>query len=357
MRAAPGLALALASALVLPATAGEHSPAALAKSGHLRRARALAEERLRADPRDAEAHYVLARYRQAAGDLDAALPLAEKACELDPRSADSRYLLAGIYGQQAQRASVFGKLGLARRFKQEAESAIGLDPRHVDARMGLIQFHLQAPGIAGGDREEARRLAAELARIDPASGYLAQIRIAEREERNAEVPGLYQKLAEVPSPAYRTLLILAGFYATEEQKQYERAAALAAAARALEPDRAGAYSVLATIYALERRGSDLDALLAEAESNVPDSLAPYYAAARTLVVNGGDLGRAERYLRKYLTMEPEPGPPSHAHAWWRLGNVLDKQGRKPQAVEALATALRLDPSLEEARKDLKRLKS
>jgi len=354
MRAAPCLVLALA--LAAPLAASETSPAALAKSGHLKRAKVLAEERLRADPRDAEAHYVLARYRQAAGDLEAALSLAEKACELAPRNAEHRYLLAGIYGQQAQKASVFGKLGFARRFQREAEAAIELDPGQVEARMGLIEFHLQAPGIAGGDKQEARRLAAEIGQIDPASGYLAQIRIARREERDAEVPGLYQKLAAVQSPSYSTLLSLASYYGADEQKQYERATSLALEARELDPGRAGAYSALAALYSLQKRWSELDALLAQAEANVADNPSPYYQAARTLIQSDSDLPRAERYLRRYLTREPEPGAPTHAHAWWRLGNALEKQGRKPEAIQALSTAARLTPDLEEAQKDLKRLK-
>jgi tetratricopeptide (TPR) repeat protein len=35
--------------------------------------------------------------------------------------------------------------------------------------------------------------------------------------------------------------------------------------------------------------------------------------------------------------------------------VLEKQGRKNEAIEALRTALRMKPDLDEAKKDLKRL--
>jgi len=100
----------------------------------------------------------------------------------------------------------------------------------------------------------------------------------------------------------------------------------------------------------------LDAILAQAEKNVPDNLSPYYQAGRLLLNPGSDLPRAENYFRKYLTQEPEPGAPQHAHAYWRLGLALEKQGRKPEAINALETAVRLKPDLAEAKKDLKRLK-
>jgi hypothetical protein len=39
-----------------------------------------------------------------------------------------------------------------------------------------------------------------------------------------------------------------------------------------------------------------------------------------------------------------------------LGLALEKQGRKPEAIAALETAVRMDGSFEPAKKDLKRLK-
>jgi hypothetical protein len=44
-------------------------------------------------------------------------------------------------------------------------------------------------------------------------------------------------------------------------------------------------------------------------------------------------------------------------AHWRLGLILEKAGRKPEAVAELQTATLLDPKFEQAQKDLKRLKA
>lgn len=57
-----------------------------------------------------------------------------------------------------------------------------------------------------------------------------------------------------------------------------------------------------------------------------------------------------------MTQEREGGQPSHGAAQWRLGLVLEKAGRRTDAIAALETAVRLDPSLEAAKKDLKRVK-
>jgi tetratricopeptide (TPR) repeat protein len=67
--------------------------------------------------------------------------------------------------------------------------------------------------------------------------------------------------------------------------------------------------------------------------------------------------RAERYARKCLSQEPEPTSSSHAVAHWRLGLVLEKEGRKADAVAEIETATKLDPHFEQAQKDLKRLRS
>ena len=75
-----------------------------------------------------------------------------------------------------------------------------------------------------------------------------------------------------------------------------------------------------------------------------------------LLTSGKDLPRAERYLRKYLTMEPEAGEPPLAAAHWQLGQVLEREGKKTDAIPEMEEAVRLQPDLKEAKEGLKRLK-
>ena len=44
-----------------------------------------------------------------------------------------------------------------------------------------------------------------------------------------------------------------------------------------------------------------------------------------------------------------------ALAHWRLGQVLEKEGRRTTALSEVQTAVNLDPSLDGARKDIERL--
>lgn len=339
-----------------PALANDPSPEALMESGHWKRVRAIAEPRVRANPNDAQAAYLLSRARLAFGKTDEALKLAEKAVALDGNNSSYHLQLARVTGLMARSAGLFGGWSLASRFRKETEAAISLDPKNVDAKFALMEFSLQAPAIAGGDKDRARALAEEILRLDPARGYLAQARIAEAEKETAKLEGLYGKAVEANPASYPAELALAGFYSSDAQGKYDLAEKHARAAMKLDPGRAGAYAALAGAFAHQQRWQDLEALLSQAEKNIPDNLYPYYAAGRVLLLEGKDLPRAERYLRKYLTQEAEGNTPTQAHAHWRLGLVLEKQGRKQDAITELETAVRIKPDLEDAQKDLNRLK-
>ena len=68
------------------------------------------------------------------------------------------------------------------------------------------------------------------------------------------------------------------------------------------------------------------------------------------------LGYLQRYLRLYLTAEPEAGTPLPAHAHWRLAQALEKQDKKEEAIAELEQAVKAKPDFTDAKKDLKRLK-
>ncbi len=323
---------------------------------HYRRAQVLVDAQAAASPDAPGTLHLLARMKLAASDFAAALPLAERAAALAPQSAEHRYLVAECVGSMAQRAGAFKGLGLAKRFKREAEAALALDPRHVDTHEGLIEFYSIAPGIAGGNDKRAYVLAEALVGIDPARGRLAQATLLFRDKQDAQgEEALRQALAAEPN-SYRVRMTLVRFFANDTRKKWGEAEEHAKAALAISPGRSAAYSALAGLYAHLERWEDMDRILAEAERAVPDNLSAHYQAARTLMGDDREPARAERLFRKYLTMEPEVDAPTHAHAHWRLGLVIDKLGRRPEALAEVQTAIRLKPDLDGAKKDLKRLK-
>jgi tetratricopeptide (TPR) repeat protein len=113
---------------------------------------------------------------------------------------------------------------------------------------------------------------------------------------------------------------------------------------------------MAVVRAHAEHWQDVDAVLAQAETRVPDDLGPYFHAGQETLLAGKDPKRAEQYLRKYLTQEPEAYAPHLSRAHWRIGQALMKQGRKAEAIAELEAALRLEPGLDGARNDLKTLK-
>jgi tetratricopeptide (TPR) repeat protein len=226
----------------------------------------------------------------------------------------------------------------------------------MEAHEGLTEFFSIAPGLAGGNDKRAYALAESLVRIDPARGRLTQATILFRDKQEARgEEALRQALAADPN-SYRVRMTLVRFFANDTRRKWGEAEEHAKAALAISPGRIAAYVALAGLYAHLERWEDLDRILAEAERALPDNLTPHYQAARTLLDDNREHARAERLLRKYLAREPEIGAPTIAHAHWRLGLVIEKQGRKPEALAEVQTALRLKPDLDDAKKDLKRLK-
>ena len=347
--------LLLAGLLVWPAASNDPAPEALIKAGHWKRARPLVEQRYQANPGDARSAYLLSQVKAAFGDLDAAVTLAEKAVTLDSSNAEYHSQLGIVCGETAEKASLFAKAGWAHRFKEETDKAAALDPKNLDARFALMEYYLQAPRLMGGSRQKAGAMAEEISRINRAQGYLAQARLAQEDKDATREEAAFLKALEAAPEDYEILVSTAAFYNRDTQKKYDQAEKQSRRAVKVSPGQVSAYSSLAFALAAVERWPDLDAALAEAEKNVPDDLSPYYQAGRALLYTGKDMPRAERYFRRYLAQEPEGEAPTLAHAHWRLGLVLEKEGRKAEAVAEIETALRMRPDLTEAKKDLKRL--
>lgn len=130
------------------------------KSGDLARA---AQARAKAQPDDDQAAVALALAAVDDNDgarLEAALPALQTCVDKRPQAVCS-YALGRVYGQQAMTASVFKMPGLASKTKEQFAKAVELDPTLFEARSGLTQFYLMAPGFAGGSTAKAKELAAE----------------------------------------------------------------------------------------------------------------------------------------------------------------------------------------------------
>ncbi|HJV91727.1 MAG TPA: tetratricopeptide repeat protein [Holophagaceae bacterium] len=335
--------------------AGDSGFDTLEKAGRWKELRARVQVQLVAAPRDPQVLLWSSRVKAAFGDLEGALAQGREALTLAPQQADVLAQVALVLGQKAnQETSKLTQFSLAREMKKLGEQALVLQPGHPEATQLMARFYRMAPGLIGGDNAKAWKLAQALADKDPAQGYplLAELALMDKEAPKAVA--YYREGIQKAADPYGPLVGL-GNYLVGEAGEAE-VPALLKRAIALHPERAGARGILAYLQAKQGNLAALDAGLVEWERLTPGNLGPHYYAALAFLKEGRELPRAEALLRRYLTVEPEGQRPTHAQAWRQLGLSLEKQGRKPEAIAALESALKLNPNLKSAQGDLKRLR-
>src|SRR5207248_2661687 len=77
----------------------------------------------------------------------------------------------------------------------------------------------QTPGILGGGKNKAHRLAEQIGRINPSKGYLAEAQLVHMEKRTSELEALYLKAVEADPTSFDALAALAGFYGSQGQQK------------------------------------------------------------------------------------------------------------------------------------------
>ena len=273
---------------------------------------------VRRDDRDARAHLYLGRLAMLEEDYDLAAQHLGRAVELDGTDSSHRFWYAFALARQASRAAKLRMPILARRMRAEAERAVALDARNVDARDLLLDFYSMAPGVMGGSMEKARAQAQAIAGLDPMRGHFAAGRLAMQAKDSA---------------------------ATER----EMAAAIAAA-----PDTLRLYVSLATWHARAKRWAPALATLDRYVARCPDDPHGPLAIGRIAALSSEQLARGEPGIRAFLAKPPrDAAPPVVSRAWLRLGQVLAHQGRHAEARNAFERAVAVDARNEEARKALK----
>ena len=282
--------------------------AELLEGGHYKRAKAAAEERLRANPMDAEAQYALGRSLGALGKWQEAVEPAEKAAALEGGKAAYHHLIGDVAGQMAMRAPIYKQLGWARRAKKEFEAAYEIEAGNLDNLFSLANYLWQAPGLFGGDRKRARDLVEAAKKIDACRGYLTEAFLHGVVKNNEAELGALLKAAELAPRCYDARAGLAAYYA--RRRDWSAAARQAEDAIGIDGARGWGYEILAGALGAQGKIAELDPLLKRAEAAVPDDLRPYWAASRTVK----DSGLASEYSRKYRSQEPEGIPPARQPA-------------------------------------------
>jgi tetratricopeptide (TPR) repeat protein len=119
------------------------------------------------DPENPVALFYLGRIANAKGERDDASEFFEKAIEKDPKNADY-YAWNGINYIQILSSVDFMKQAIyAPKAQGALETAVALDPSHIEARIWLAGYYAQAPSFAGGSREKAREQYERIFALDP----------------------------------------------------------------------------------------------------------------------------------------------------------------------------------------------
>jgi len=133
-----------------------------------------------------ETDFYLGRIALWFDELSVGLPHLERCARLAPQRAEFQNALGDACGLVAQNANIFAKLGWAKRCLAAYERAVELEPQNPAWRWSLIGYYTNAPRLAGGGMEKAYAQAAEIRRLDAASGRVAFATLYLADSREAE---------------------------------------------------------------------------------------------------------------------------------------------------------------------------
>lgn len=254
-----------------------------------------------------------------------ALELAEKWVSEEPGSAEAHYWLAISLRSKMEAVSKIRAMASVGKYTNALERALEIDPKLVDALQEHIGYLIHAPGIAGGDRKNARVEISALQKIEPVAAQEMRFELA-----------------------------------VVEENPDEQMAALRAL-RSLEPDNPTYGFQEALLKIQEAQYEDAEKLLLEAEKTDVDevALAASYQRARWRVIANREVPVALDLLTSYLVERGDGDllyAPMRAAAFWRIGLAHELLGDRQAAIEALETSVQLDPDFKQAAKDLKRVR-
>jgi tetratricopeptide (TPR) repeat protein len=299
-----------------------------AHQSHNAAARELAEGLATRYPKDIEAQRIYFRTLVVTGDNDAASALGRKLLELAPQDAD----FLNLNGFLERKA---GDYDAARKHLEEAvaQSPNDFNPR---VNLGLVLVELHDAAGARVQLEKAIELGADSAQVHFELAKVLRT-LGQTEEAQQQLK-LYQQTLKEESD--QSLAVLKATEAAEAAKAGDnrKAADLYREACAAEPKDAALSFHLALVLRDVGDVAGERAALEQAIASDPGFSAAQYALGY-LEFKAGDVAGAERQFR--LTVKAAP---RNAQAWLSLAATLGAQSQIPEAQEAVATALRLDPN-------------
>ncbi len=321
----------------------------LVDTGHFLRA-----EKALTMPQTARDQWLLSKTKAALGKLDEAMTLAEAALAAEPNNAAYHVQVAAVSGRLAEKAGFLKKLGYVRRAKQELDAAAALDAKNTEAQWGLMMYFYAAPPLVGGDKAKAQQIGEQLATAVPDLGRYYQGRLAAELKELDKAETFYKQSVGENPLLFDTISALAMHYMRTKTDQ-ARAERWACQAVHSDPVRGEAWALLARAYTMCGCWDKAVAVATQAEEVDPDNLAAWFALGEAAVERGEQTEQAIDWLKKYLAHPIEGNQPGEAAARMHLASLLVKSGKPAAAVPELQAAVDLDPTLDTAKAELKKL--
>jgi tetratricopeptide (TPR) repeat protein len=313
---------------------------------------------------------------------------AKKAVEMDGSNSEYRMIFGHAVGLRALRGSKLKLRGRAKASKKAYVKALELDPNNAEARNSLIEYLMQAPGFAGGSKEDALKQADVIGEMNPAKGHavradlynrmdehekaLAEARraielepdslkwryayagICRAQDKFEQAESVYREILTMDPDALDVYINTGRMY--REQEEWEQAQAQYEKILEIDPQHADAYEGLGFMYQEMERWDDAVAAFDRVLVIDPTRVNALYQVGRTNVLAEGNLDRAEECFVAYIDSRRKGWWPDRSSAHWRLAMVHDLRGDTDLALAELKTSRELNPDNDEAEKMLKRLK-
>ncbi|WP_374675445.1 hypothetical protein [Ideonella sp.] len=268
---------------------------------------AAARQRLKAEPADPQATaalgYALLAHAQPA-DVDAALPLVEACLQRHPQAGECHHMLGLVMGVQALRAGMLKAMTMAGRIRTGFEQGVALAPDNFNHRVGLLQYYLAAPAIAGGGVDKARELVRQTEARDAEQGRCLQAMVALSQERFDEAERLLWPLLAAAQPAVRNAAYqqLGGMGAARLQnQQVEPARTLFERLAQADPGRALAVYGLARVKQEAGALQDALRLYAQARGLRGQAGLPLDYREALAWLGLGDTAKARALLQRFVS--------------------------------------------------------
>jgi tetratricopeptide (TPR) repeat protein len=300
---------------------GADGEAQMIRSGRINELIPQLQERVKANPNDAESLNLLARAYYSIEQWDDAITSSQRALKLQPNSSEFHSWMGRAYGEKADTVGVFGAASLARKTKSEFERAVQLNPSASQARLDLAEYYIEAPGFMGGGMDKARGQADATARFDLAASHLIRARMA------------------------------------QHSKDFDQAESEFKAAIASAKTPATYWINLASFYQSRGRMPEMEKAIATAVATPGRNSCVLYDSAGVLNRAGRNLPGAVQYLRQYLDEGrfEEDAPAFRAH--FLMGQILEKMQHQKDAATEYRAALAMASDFKRAQSALQKLQS